>query len=186
MNLQTNSLNWPSGTCVIESEGEDGHALIYCTDVGALTTRGQLVRMVLFPTAVRFKYLDQLPIVSCMLPFRDVCCWDFRLPFQGWGRSDHWPRCVLSFELRSMDLCASMPSLLQLTNRPFLMRARQWQSFWVSFVARQDNHCQLMILIYPATWKVAKDLKRSGGSFCSGIHGFRLLCCQELVTESAQ
>ena len=52
-----------AGTCVIESEGEDGHALIYCTDVGALTTRGQLVRMVLFPTAVRFKYLDQLPIV---------------------------------------------------------------------------------------------------------------------------
>ena len=50
------------GTWVIESEGE--HALVYCTDVGALTTRGQLVRMVLFPTSVHFKYVDQLPVVS--------------------------------------------------------------------------------------------------------------------------
>ena len=50
------------GTWVIESENE--HALVYCTDVGALTTRGQLVRMVLFPTSVHFKYVDQLPVVS--------------------------------------------------------------------------------------------------------------------------
>ena len=74
---------------MIESEGEDGHALIYCTDVGALTTRGQLVRMVLFPTAVRFKYMDQLPIASCMVPFRDVgtCVETLR------RRIDHW-QCV--------------------------------------------------------------------------------------------
>eukprot|EP00435_Cladocopium_sp_Y103_P035422 s1144_g9.t1 len=50
-----------AGTWVIESE--DDHALVYCTDVGALTTRGQLVRMVLFPTSVHFKYVDQLPVV---------------------------------------------------------------------------------------------------------------------------
>lgn len=50
-----------AGTWVIESENE--HALVYCTDVGALTTRGQLVRMVLFPTSVHFKYVDQLPVV---------------------------------------------------------------------------------------------------------------------------
>ncbi|CAK9059542.1 unnamed protein product [Durusdinium trenchii] len=55
-----------AGTRVLESEGlpEDQHrALVYCTEVGALTTRGSLVRMVLFPASVRFKYTEQLPQV---------------------------------------------------------------------------------------------------------------------------
>ncbi|CAE8657758.1 unnamed protein product, partial [Polarella glacialis] len=33
------------------------------TNIGALTTRGQLIRMVLFPASVKFKYNDQLPVV---------------------------------------------------------------------------------------------------------------------------
>ncbi|CAJ1382268.1 unnamed protein product [Effrenium voratum] len=53
-----------AGTLALESTGPgDGKALLYCTNVGALTTRGQLVRMVLFPASVKFKYNDQLPIV---------------------------------------------------------------------------------------------------------------------------
>ena len=59
---RTSAMRSSPGTWVIESENE--HALVYCTDVGALTTRGQLVRMVLFPTSVHFKYVDQLPVVS--------------------------------------------------------------------------------------------------------------------------
>ncbi|KAF4660640.1 hypothetical protein FOL47_007062, partial [Perkinsus chesapeaki] len=41
----------------------EGHAVMVVTAVGGLTTKGQLVRMVMFPQSVRFKYHDQLPIV---------------------------------------------------------------------------------------------------------------------------
>eukprot|EP00931_Biecheleriopsis_adriatica_P039456 TRINITY_DN22565_c0_g1_i1.p1 TRINITY_DN22565_c0_g1~~TRINITY_DN22565_c0_g1_i1.p1 ORF type:complete len:1348 (+),score=245.05 TRINITY_DN22565_c0_g1_i1:60-4046(+) len=53
-----------AGTLALESTSPDGgKSQILCTNVGALTTRGQLVRMVLFPASVKFKYNDQLPIV---------------------------------------------------------------------------------------------------------------------------
>lgn len=53
-----------AGTLALESTGPaEGKAMLYCTNVGALTTRGQLVRMVLFPASVKFKYNDQLPMV---------------------------------------------------------------------------------------------------------------------------
>ncbi|CAK0899727.1 unnamed protein product [Prorocentrum cordatum] len=57
-----------AGTKVLQSNGPaSGKAVMIATAVGALTTRGQLVRMVLFPTSVRFKYLDQLPYVYMSL-----------------------------------------------------------------------------------------------------------------------
>jgi len=59
-----------AGTRIIESRGETEHggfALLYCTDVGARTTRGELVRMVLFPSSVKFKYNDQLPTVYALM-----------------------------------------------------------------------------------------------------------------------
>jgi len=57
-----------AGTLCLESTGpEEGKALMIATAVGALTTRGQLVRMVLFPTSVRFKYNDQMPTVYFIL-----------------------------------------------------------------------------------------------------------------------
>ena len=59
-----------AGTRVIESRGEKengGLALIYCTEVGARTARGELVRMVLFPSSVKFKYTDQLPLVYAFM-----------------------------------------------------------------------------------------------------------------------
>jgi len=57
-----------AGTACLESSGpHDNKALLIATAVGALTTRGQLVRMVLFPTSVRFKYNDQLPKVYMLL-----------------------------------------------------------------------------------------------------------------------
>lgn len=53
-----------AGTLALESTGPgEGKSILYCTNIGALTTRGQLVRMVLFPASVKFKYNDQLPIV---------------------------------------------------------------------------------------------------------------------------
>lgn len=53
-----------SGTKCMQSVGpSEGQAVMVATSVGALTTRGQLVRMVLFPTSVRFRYTDQMPIV---------------------------------------------------------------------------------------------------------------------------
>jgi len=53
-----------AGTKCLQSIGpHEGKAVIIATAVGALTTRGQLVRMVLFPATVRFKYNDQLPTV---------------------------------------------------------------------------------------------------------------------------
>jgi cation-transporting ATPase 13A3/4/5 len=60
-----------AGTKVLQSNGpENGKAVLIATAVGALTTRGQLVRMVLFPTSVRFKYIDQLPYVyMCLLGY---------------------------------------------------------------------------------------------------------------------
>jgi cation-transporting ATPase 13A3/4/5 len=57
-----------AGTNCLQSVGpKDGKAVMIATAVGALTTRGQLVRMVLFPTSVRFKYIDQLPTVYALL-----------------------------------------------------------------------------------------------------------------------
>jgi len=57
-----------AGTSCLQSTGpHEGKALMIATAVGALTTRGQLVRMVLFPTSVRFKYNDQLPKVYMIL-----------------------------------------------------------------------------------------------------------------------
>jgi len=57
-----------AGTECMQSIGPvDGMAIMIAMSVGALTTRGQLVRMVLFPTSVRFKYTDQLPIVYGMI-----------------------------------------------------------------------------------------------------------------------
>jgi len=55
-----------AGTLALESTGpqsSSGKSVLLCTNVGALTTRGQLVRMVLFPASVKFKYNDQLPTV---------------------------------------------------------------------------------------------------------------------------
>lgn len=57
-----------AGTLSLESTGQhQGKSCMVVTNIGALTTRGQLVRMVLFPSSVRFKYLDQLPIVYGIL-----------------------------------------------------------------------------------------------------------------------
>lgn len=57
-----------AGTLALESTGPaEGKSILYCTNVGALTTRGQLVRMVLFPASVKFKYNDQLPIVYSIM-----------------------------------------------------------------------------------------------------------------------
>ncbi|EER03922.1 P-type ATPase, putative [Perkinsus marinus ATCC 50983] len=57
-----------AGTMCMQSTGpHDGRAILMATSVGALTTKGQLIRMVLFPQSVRFKYTDQLPIVYGML-----------------------------------------------------------------------------------------------------------------------
>merc|ERR1719230_2255736 len=57
-----------AGTTCLQSTGPyDGKAVMIATAVGALTTRGQLVRMVLFPTSVRFKYNDQMPVVYGIL-----------------------------------------------------------------------------------------------------------------------
>lgn len=57
-----------SGTECMQSIGpSDGYAVMVATSVGALTTRGQLVRMVLFPTSVRFRYNDQMPLVYAFI-----------------------------------------------------------------------------------------------------------------------
>eukprot|EP00928_Gymnodinium_smaydae_P013850 TRINITY_DN15027_c1_g1_i1.p1 TRINITY_DN15027_c1_g1~~TRINITY_DN15027_c1_g1_i1.p1 ORF type:complete len:1307 (-),score=256.90 TRINITY_DN15027_c1_g1_i1:267-4187(-) len=57
-----------AGTLSLESTGPgEGKSIIVATNIGALTTRGQLVRMVLFPTTVKFKYNDQLPLVYALL-----------------------------------------------------------------------------------------------------------------------
>lgn len=53
-----------AGTLTLESTGPfGGKAAMIATSVGASTTRGQMIRMVLFPSTVSFKYTDQLPIV---------------------------------------------------------------------------------------------------------------------------
>ncbi|KAF4729851.1 hypothetical protein FOZ62_008146, partial [Perkinsus olseni] len=53
-----------AGTLCMQSTGSHlGHAVMVVTATGGLTTKGQLVRMVMFPQSVRFKYDDQLPIV---------------------------------------------------------------------------------------------------------------------------
>jgi len=52
-----------AGTLALESTGQWGKSLMLATNIGALTTRGQLIRMVLFPASVKFKYNDQLPVV---------------------------------------------------------------------------------------------------------------------------
>lgn len=67
-----------AGTLVLQSAGPaGGKAVIIATAVGALTTRGQLIRMVLFPSSVRFKYNDQLPLVyfimSCYCVLLALC-----------------------------------------------------------------------------------------------------------------
>lgn len=56
-----------AGTQPLESTGPGkGKCIMIVTNVGALTTRGQLLRMVLFPASVKFKYNEQLPIVYCI------------------------------------------------------------------------------------------------------------------------
>ena len=59
-----------AGTRIIESRGAEelgGSAILCCTEVGACTARGELVRMVLFPSSVKFKYTDQLPKVYALM-----------------------------------------------------------------------------------------------------------------------
>ncbi|KAF4694463.1 hypothetical protein FOZ60_008041 [Perkinsus olseni] len=51
------------GTLCMESTGVHEKAVMVVTAVGGSTTKGQLIRMVMFPQSVRFKYHDQLPIV---------------------------------------------------------------------------------------------------------------------------
>lgn len=66
-----------AGTACLQSVGpHNGKAVMVATAVGARTTRGQLVRMVLFPASVRFKYNDQLPTVyGLMALFTLVAGW---------------------------------------------------------------------------------------------------------------
>ncbi|KAF4731469.1 hypothetical protein FOZ62_004032, partial [Perkinsus olseni] len=52
-----------AGTLCMESTGVHDKAVMVVTAVGGSTTKGQLIRMVMFPQSVRFKYHDQLPIV---------------------------------------------------------------------------------------------------------------------------
>ncbi|KAF4650264.1 hypothetical protein FOL47_001329, partial [Perkinsus chesapeaki] len=57
-----------AGTMCMQSNGDyHDRAVMFVTAVGGLTTKGQLVRMVMFPQSVKFKYLDQLPLVYGML-----------------------------------------------------------------------------------------------------------------------
>eukprot|EP00440_Ansanella_granifera_P051896 gb/GFBE01056266.1/.p1 GENE.gb/GFBE01056266.1/~~gb/GFBE01056266.1/.p1 ORF type:complete len:1328 (+),score=229.68 gb/GFBE01056266.1/:1-3984(+) len=53
--------------------------------VGGRTTKGQLIRMVLFPASVKFKYTEQLPVVYAMLTAWATLCFLNSLVFQGQG-----------------------------------------------------------------------------------------------------
>ncbi|KAF4650416.1 hypothetical protein FOL47_001171, partial [Perkinsus chesapeaki] len=64
-----------AGTLCMESTGTDGKAKMVVTAVGCSTTKGQLIRMVMFPQPVRFKYHDQLPIVyAIMFGYAMIIC----------------------------------------------------------------------------------------------------------------
>ncbi|KAF4755500.1 hypothetical protein FOZ63_007849, partial [Perkinsus olseni] len=49
--------------CVQSSGSSDERAVMVVSAIGGLTTKGQMIRLVMFPEPVRFKYHDQLPLV---------------------------------------------------------------------------------------------------------------------------
>jgi len=65
--LTKNNLAYAGTACLQSTGPHNGKAVLIATAVGALTNRGKLVRAVLFPVSVRFKYNDQLPVVYGML-----------------------------------------------------------------------------------------------------------------------
>eukprot|EP00928_Gymnodinium_smaydae_P039404 TRINITY_DN2692_c0_g1_i4.p1 TRINITY_DN2692_c0_g1~~TRINITY_DN2692_c0_g1_i4.p1 ORF type:complete len:1393 (+),score=138.01 TRINITY_DN2692_c0_g1_i4:564-4181(+) len=86
-----------SGTSVIQSVGGDlapsegqgmssnNPAIGIVVGVGGRTMKAQLIRMVLFPSAVKFKYSEQLPIVSFMMLCYAIVCLIIIFNFQGQG-----------------------------------------------------------------------------------------------------
>ncbi|KAF4650789.1 hypothetical protein FOL47_000846 [Perkinsus chesapeaki] len=52
-----------STLCVKSSGSSDDEAVMIVSAIGGLTAKGKMVRIVMFPEPVRFKYHDQLPLV---------------------------------------------------------------------------------------------------------------------------
>eukprot|EP00437_Effrenium_voratum_P027608 CAMPEP_0181411004 /NCGR_PEP_ID=MMETSP1110-20121109/7641_1 /TAXON_ID=174948 /ORGANISM="Symbiodinium sp., Strain CCMP421" /LENGTH=1321 /DNA_ID=CAMNT_0023533589 /DNA_START=112 /DNA_END=4077 /DNA_ORIENTATION=- len=53
--------------------------------IGGRTTKGKLIRMVLYPATVKFKYTEQLPIVYSFMTLWAMICFVNTLLFQGQG-----------------------------------------------------------------------------------------------------
>eukprot|EP00929_Paragymnodinium_shiwhaense_P036539 TRINITY_DN19569_c0_g1_i4.p1 TRINITY_DN19569_c0_g1~~TRINITY_DN19569_c0_g1_i4.p1 ORF type:complete len:1292 (-),score=164.98 TRINITY_DN19569_c0_g1_i4:385-4260(-) len=80
-----------SGTSVIQSvagaSSGDGSktAIGAVVGVGGRTMKGQLIRMVLFPSVVKFKYSEQLPVVYAIMVLYSIGCLCVTLRTQGAG-----------------------------------------------------------------------------------------------------
>ncbi|CAK9110889.1 unnamed protein product [Durusdinium trenchii] len=82
-----------AGTEVLQSVADEGSnsnrgstvAVGVVMAIGGRTTKGKLIRMVLYPAAVKFKYTEQLPIVYSFMTIWAVICLAATLRYQGQG-----------------------------------------------------------------------------------------------------
>lgn len=82
-----------AGTEVLQSVADEASnanrgsqvALAVVVAIGARTTKGRLIRMVLYPAMVKFKYSEQLPVVYAFMTLWATICFIATMTFQGRG-----------------------------------------------------------------------------------------------------
>lgn len=82
-----------AGTEVLQSVADEASnanrgstlALAVVVAIGARTTKGRLIRMVLYPALVKFKYTEQLPVVYAFMTLWATICFIATMTFQGQG-----------------------------------------------------------------------------------------------------
>jgi len=146
-----------SGTKCMQSIGpSDGKALMVATSVGALTTRGQLVRMVLFPTSVRFRYNDQMPIVYAIIfAYMLILCAIYLSPLMDLG--DWVAKYMMLLNTVAMCLSPMLPVSLVMGQAVAATRLKADHDIQCLQPARIPIAGKISTVVFDKTGTITKD-----------------------------
>eukprot|EP00929_Paragymnodinium_shiwhaense_P069047 TRINITY_DN34836_c0_g1_i1.p1 TRINITY_DN34836_c0_g1~~TRINITY_DN34836_c0_g1_i1.p1 ORF type:complete len:1365 (+),score=345.52 TRINITY_DN34836_c0_g1_i1:125-4219(+) len=165
-----------AGTTCLQSTGpHDGKAVLIATAVGALTTRGQLVRMVLFPQEVRFKYNDQLPTIYMILGVYVMGCILLMMKYSDLG---NWVVLYLMILCTvTMALSPMLPVSMVMGSSVTAGRLQREHEIQVLQPARIPIAGKISMMVFDKTGTITKDgmdfaavVNVEGAKFGSSVH----------------
>uniref|UniRef100_A0A0G4GAY7 P-type ATPase A domain-containing protein n=1 Tax=Chromera velia CCMP2878 TaxID=1169474 RepID=A0A0G4GAY7_9ALVE len=120
---------------------------------GAATSRGKLIRNVLFPSTLRFKYDEQLPIVFVIMALYTVAV--FLLNFYSWGLQE----VVFFYGVSSISQCMPIwvPVILAIGHNIAASRLRKANSVYCLDPARIPVCGKVRVMCFDKTGTLTKD-----------------------------